>query len=75
MDGQILIAIDADSGNILLGVGPMKVVMSLRDALRFVACMSDVLAKHPQVQPRPEPQILVAGVLPRMAGGIDFDGR
>ena len=73
---QVQIAIDANNGNILIAIGPtIKFGMDPRSALGFMAALSTVLAQHPQVQPKAEPQILVAGVLPRLAGGINFDER
>ena len=76
MEQQVQIAIDARDGNILVAIGPMiKFGMDLKSALGFMAALSTVLAQHPQVQPQPEPSILIAGCLPRLAGGIEFDGR
>lgn len=74
MEQQVQIAIDANTGNIFIAIGPtIKFALDPRSALGFIAALSTVLAQHPQVQPQPEPQILVAGVLPRLAGGINFD--
>lgn len=74
MEEQIQIAIDSNTGDIFIAIGPMiKFALDLRSALRFMAALSTILSQHPQVQPKAEPQILVAGVLPRLAGGINFD--
>ena len=76
IEQQVQIAIDTNTGNILVAIGPMiKFALDPKSALGFMAAISTVLAQHPQVQPRPEPQILIAGALPRLAGGIDLDGQ
>ena len=73
---QVQIGIDPENGNILVAVGPiMKFAMDPRSALAFMAGLATVLSQHPQVQPKPQPQILIAGTLPQLAGGIGFDNH
>ena len=74
MDNQVTIALDAVTGNLLIALGPMKIALAPRDALGLMAGLASMLAQHPQVQQRPDPQVLVASCLPRIAGGIDFNG-
>lgn len=75
MESQINIGIDAASGNIVVSIGPgIGFAMSPCDALKFMAGLTTILAQHPQLQPRQERQILVAGYLPQLAGGIDLGG-
>jgi hypothetical protein len=75
MENQIQIGIDPVTNNILVAIGPMiKFAMDARSALGFMAGLSTVLSQHPQLQPKPGSQILIAGALPQLAGGINLDG-
>jgi hypothetical protein len=75
MEQQLTVAIDSHGGNILIALGQVRIVMSPKDAISFIACLGTVLAQHPQLQPAPASQILVASALPAIAGGINLDGR
>jgi hypothetical protein len=76
MENQVQIAIDAGTGNILIAVGPMmRFALDIQSALGFMAGLSTVLAQHPRVQPKPGPQILIAGALPQLADSINPDGH
>jgi hypothetical protein len=72
---QLMVGIDDPSGNIVIALGPMRIAMTPKDATSFIACIGTVLAQHPQLQPKPASQILIAGALPTLAGGINLDGR
>jgi hypothetical protein len=74
-ESQLAVMIEPESGNVLIALGQIRISMVPRDALSFIACMGTVLAQHPQLQPKPAPQILVASALPALAGGINIDGR
>ena len=75
MDNQINLALDSETGHLLMGLGPLRVALAPRDALAVMAGMASLLAQHQQLQLKPEPQILVAGCMPQLSGGIDINGR
>ncbi len=68
--GELSAGIDANSGNIIVLLGG-NVVFGLgpRETLGFAAALLQLVAQHPQLQPKPEPQIVIAGSIP------DFGGR
>lgn len=72
---EVNVQIDEYSGMILISLGNMRVAMVPQDVVRFASMLCAAVAVHPQLQSKNEPQILIAGVMPRLDGEIKSNGH